>query len=114
MAAAPPSPFARTPDPPYVAVIFTSLRTEGDQGYAQMSDEMVALAEKQPGYLGMESARGEDGLGITISYWKDQTSAVAWKAVADHRTAQRLGREKWYSAYKTRVCTVERDYGFNA
>lgn len=114
MAADPASPFARTPHPPYVAVIFTSVRTEGDQGYDKMSGEMVALAQQQPGHLGVESVRGADGLGITISYWKDQASAVAWKAVADHRTAQRLGREKWYSAYKTRVCIVERDYEFNA
>ena len=113
MATDPALPFAGTPRPPYVAIIFTSQRTEGDQGYEKMSEEMVALARQQPGYLGIESARGADGLGITVSYWKDQASALAWKAVADHRTAQRLGREKWYSAYKTRVCIVERDYGFN-
>ncbi len=106
------SPFASTPEPPYVAVIFTSLRTEGDQGYGKMSEQMVALAAQQPGYLGMESARAPNGLGITVSYWEDHASAIAWKAVAEHRTAQKLGREKWYAAYRTRVCVVERDYGF--
>ena len=103
---------ASTPKPPYVAVIFTSLRTPVDEGYAVTSDEMVAMAAKQPGYLGMESARGADGLGITVSYWDNMDSVRAWKAVAEHRTAQRLGREKWYQAYKTRICLVERDYGF--
>ena len=88
------------------------MRTEGDQGYGKMSEEMSALAAQQPGYLGVESARGADGLGITVSYWKDPASAIAWKAVAEHRTAQKLGREKWYAAYRTRVCVVERDYGF--
>lgn len=70
------------------------------------------MAQGQPGFLGVESSRGEDGLGITVSYWKDAESVRAWKTVAEHRTAQRLGREKWYSAYRTRVCMVEREYGF--
>lgn len=108
-----PSDIANTPKPPYVAVIFTSLRTPVDAGYAVTSVEMVAMAQGQPGYLGMESARGEDGLGITVSYWKDMESVRAWKDVAEHRTAQRLGREQWYRAYRTRVCVVEREYGFS-
>lgn len=103
---------ANTPKPPYVAVVFTSLRTSVDEGYAVTSEEMVAMAQGQPGFLGVESSRGEDGLGITVSYWKDAESVRAWKTVAEHRTAQRLGREKWYSAYRTRVCMVEREYGF--
>lgn len=100
---------AHTPAPPYYAVIFTSLRTEVDQGYAVMAERMVALAAEQPGFLGIESAR--DGLGITVSYWESEDAIRQWKAVAEHRVAQELGREKWYSAYKTRVCRVERDYG---
>jgi heme-degrading monooxygenase HmoA len=106
------STLARTPKPPYVAVIFTSLRTPVDEGYGVTADEMVELAAKQPGYLGLESARGEDGLGITVSYWESLDAVRAWKAVAEHRMAQKLGREKWYRAYKTRVCHVEREYGF--
>ncbi len=93
------------------AVVFTSLRTEGDDGYAQTADEMNALAARQPGYLGMESARGEDGLGITVSYWKDEEAIRRWKANADHLTAQKAGRERWYRAYRIRVCRVEREYG---
>src|SRR5690242_21080353 len=93
------------------AVVFTSLRTEGDHGYAQTAGEMEALAAKQPGYLGVESARGADGLGITVSYWRDLESIRAWKAHADHLAAQRAGRERWYRAYRVRVCRVEREYG---
>ncbi len=96
------------------AVIFTSLRTEGDQGYAQTSDEMVALAREQPGYLGMETARGPDGVGITVSYWRDLESIRHWKACSDHLAAQRAGRERWYRAYRVRVCRVEREYAFEA
>ncbi|MFN0034916.1 MAG: antibiotic biosynthesis monooxygenase family protein [Saprospiraceae bacterium] len=102
---------APTPPPPYYAVIFTSTRTGGDaEGYAEMAEHMAALAAQQPGYLGAESAR--DGLGITVSYWESLDAIRQWKANAEHLVAQRFGREKWYSAYKTRVCKVERDYGF--
>ena len=100
---------AATPEPPYVAVIFTSLRTEGDQGYAAMAASMERLAERQPGYLGIESAREETG--ITVSYWVDQAAARAWKDVAAHLVAQQRGREIWYRDYRVRVATVERDYG---
>ncbi len=100
---------AATPEPPYVAVIFTSLRTPGDNGYAAMSEAMDRLAAEQPGYLGIEAAR--EGVGITVSYWADEASARAWKQVAAHLGAQRLGRERWYEDYRVRVATVTRDYG---
>jgi heme-degrading monooxygenase HmoA len=104
---------ASTPVPPYYAVIFTSLRTESDaDNYATTADQMAALASVQPGYLGAESAR--EGLGITVSYWESLEAIRQWKAQADHLIAQQIGREKWYAAYKTRVCRVERDYGFGA
>lgn len=101
---------AQTPPPPYVAVIFTSLRTDGDHGYAEMGERMVELAQRCDGYLGMESAR--DGLGITVSYWRDQTAALAWKQDVEHLAAQRLGRERWYAAYRVRVADVVRDYEY--
>ncbi|MEJ8854488.1 antibiotic biosynthesis monooxygenase [Variovorax robiniae] len=102
---------ANTPKPPYYAVIFTSLRTDGDNGYGAMADRMDELAAQQPGYLGIESAREE--LGITVSYWRDLESIRAWKANAEHRIAQETGRSTWYSDYKTRICKVERDYGLD-
>lgn len=102
-------PIADTPKPPYYAVIFTSLRTETDEGYAQMAEQMEEAARLRPGFLGMESARS--GLGITVSYWADTEAIRQWKAETTHRLAQKYGREKWYSAYRVRVCRVEREYG---
>ena len=99
---------AETPRPPYYAVVFTSTQGEDLKGYAEMAARMEQLAAEQPGYLGFEAAR--DGLGIAISYWRDEESIRAWKDNVEHQLAQRLGREKWYSGYKTRVCRVERDY----
>ena len=105
--------FAETPPPPYTAVIFTSVRTNAAlEDYAATSAEMESLAARQPGYLGIESARGGDGFGITVSYWRTATDARAWKAVAAHAGAQRLGRERWYRAYRVRVAEVAREYGF--
>ena len=106
-------PFADTPEPPYVAVIFTSTRTEGDQGYAAMSASMESLAAEQPGFLGIESAKSED-VGITVSYWADDQAARAWKAVGAHLVAQRRGRDVWYQDYRVRVARVERDYGMES
>ncbi len=100
---------ADTPDPPYVAVIFTSLLGEDSCGYAEMSARMLELAAEQPGYLGVESAH--EGLGITVSYWTDEQSAHAWKRQSEHLGAQRLGRERWYSEYRVRIATVKREYG---
>ena len=101
---------AKTPKPPYYAVIFSSVHTDRTEGYAEMAERMVELASSQSGFLGVESARNE--LGITVSYWKDLDSIKAWKHNTDHIIAQKKGREKWYESYKTRIAKVERDYEF--
>ena len=101
----------RTPAPPYYAVIFTSQRTEGDRGYTDMAGRMMELAAGQPGYLGIETARGSDGLGITVSYWRDEASIMAWKRDTEHQQAQRSGLQTWYDDYQVRVARVERAYG---
>lgn len=102
---------AHTPAPPYYAVIFSSLRTAGDHGYAEAATRMQELAREQPGFLGVESAR-EDGLGITVSYWRSEADILAWKQQAEHRAVREKGRSTWYSAFHTRVCKVERAYTF--
>lgn len=101
---------AITPPPPYYAVIFTSLRTETDTDYSKTSERMVELASMQPGFLGVESVREE--LGITVSYWDSLDAIRNWKQQSEHLIAQENGRNQWYSQYKTRICKVERDYGF--
>jgi heme-degrading monooxygenase HmoA len=106
--------FARTPEPPYYVALFTSLRTEADDaGYQATAARMLELAAQQPGYLGVEHARGADGVGITASYWQDEESIRGWHAVAEHRLAQEQGRARWYQAFRLRVARIERDYGFD-
>ena len=102
--------FASTPEPPYYAVIFTSSRTSVDDGYGAMADRMVELASQQPGFLGVESTRGTEGPGITVSYWSSLEAIAAWKANAQHRVAQQSGNQKWYTHFETRIARVERAY----
>jgi len=98
-----------TPKPPYFAVIFTSTRTEGDDGYSDVANQMVELAQQQSGFLGIESAR--EKVGITVSYWADLDSIKRWKANVEHVEAQKKGRQSWYDTFKVRISKVERDYG---
>lgn len=102
---------AKTPPPPYYAVIFSSLRTKGNNGYSEMSEKMAELASKQDGFLGVESAR--ESLGITVSYWRDLDSIKRWRENTDHMIARQKGRSDWYQAFKTRIARVERDYEFD-
>ncbi len=100
-----------TPQPPYYAVIFVSIQTSDIEGYAEMSKKLSESAKKHEGFYGEESVR--DGMGISISYWKDLESIKKWKEDLDHRFAIKMGKEKWYKSYKVRIAKVERDYGFN-
>lgn len=101
---------AKTHKPPYYAVIFSSLRTENEEGYTETDDLMMKLVSQQEGFLGLESAQSE--LGITVSYWQDLESIKKWKMNTDHQMAQKRGRKDWYVYYKTRIARVERDYDF--
>ena len=101
---------ANTPKTPYYAVIFTSIRTSGDNDYATMSAKMVSLASKQVGFLGIESAR--DSIGITVSYWDSLEAIKNWKLNIEHSRAREKGRSDWYKKFKVRICKVERDYEF--
>ncbi len=101
---------ANTPKSPYYAVIFTSIRTNGDNGYGEMAEKMLNLAEQQTGFLGVESAR--ETIGITVSYWSSLESIKTWKSNIEHLEAQQKGRSLWYESFKVRITKVEREYGF--
>lgn len=102
--------FAASLQPPYYAVIFTSRRTDGENGYADASDAMALLAAQQPGFLGIESARAADGLGITVSYWNSEDAIAHWRRDAEHAAIRERGRSLWYEHYEVRVARVERAY----
>ena len=99
--------------PPYYAVIFSNQRTEEDaDAYGEAAGRMMALAPDQPGFLGVESVRGADGFGITVSYWVSEDAIEAWKAHAEHTEVRQQGRKSWYQSFALRVAVVERAYDF--
>lgn len=108
------SPTVFPPEPPYYAVIFTSQRSTVADGYGDMADLMVTLAAQQPGFLGIDSARGSDGLGMTVSYWRSLDDIAAWRNHSEHQLAQQLGRAQWYSRYTLQVALVVRAHGWQA
>ncbi|WP_329464038.1 antibiotic biosynthesis monooxygenase family protein [Streptomyces sp. NBC_01431] len=99
-------------EPPYYAVVFTSLRTEDDNGYGETAVEMRELVKEIPGFLGYESARNPGGLGITVGYFRDEEAIAAWRGRVEHQQAQKRGRADWYKGYSVHVAKVERSYGF--
>jgi heme-degrading monooxygenase HmoA len=106
---------AKTPQPPYYAVIFASVRTaHDDEGYGKAAERMAQLASKQPGYLGVDSVRDANGVGITVSYWSSEESIAAWRRNAEHTITREQGRKSWYREYELRVAKVERAYGFKS
>ncbi|MFB9324603.1 antibiotic biosynthesis monooxygenase family protein [Paenibacillus aurantiacus] len=96
----------------YYAVIFSSQRTDGDNGYGAMAEQMEQLASKQPGFIGVESVRDASGAGITISYWESLEAIHIWKQHQSHQVAQEKGKQAWYHNYKVKICKVEREYSF--
>ena len=101
---------AKTPKPPYYAVIFSTERTNVEEGYIEMAEKMENLAKQQEGYLGIESARSN--VGITVSYWSSLDAILKWKNNTEHTVARKLGKELWYKKYQLRISKVEHAYGF--
>ena len=101
---------ARTPPPPYYAVIFTTQRSEAQEGYIETATRMLELAQEQPGFLGIESAH--EHIGLTVSYWQDLESIRLWKQHSEHRAAREKGRSMWYQEYTLRIAKVEKEYSF--
>lgn len=97
---------------PYFAVIFTSQKAEIADAYSEVALRMIELAKQQSGFIDVESSRDVNGLGITVSYWESLESISNWKKNSEHLTAQKLGREKWYTSYKVCICKIEREYSF--
>jgi heme-degrading monooxygenase HmoA len=109
------SELAQHLSPPYYAVVFSSQRMAADpEGYEAAAERMVELAQAQPGFLGVESVRGPDGFGITVSYWQSEDSIRRWREHAEHQVAQAQGRSRWYARFNLRICKVERAYAYEA
>lgn len=96
----------------YYAVIFTSNLSNDTTDYNTVAGKIEELAKQQPGFLSVESARGNSGLGITISYWESLDAIENWKKNALHKEAKKRGREQWYENFHLRICLVEKEFKF--
>jgi heme-degrading monooxygenase HmoA len=110
-----PPRFARTPEPPYYAVIFSAQHTAHNAGgddavYNAAAARMGELVGRQPGFLGVEYATEADGFEITVAYFDSEENIRNWKMNAEHLAVQREGRKAWYEHYEIRVAKVERAY----
>lgn len=105
--------FARTPRPPYYAVIFTSRRTSGDPGYHMAAARMADLAAQRRGDPGVEPVRDAPGVGMTVPYrgGADALALAHRRRGIEHAAARERGRNGWYGHYELRVAKAERAYG---
>ena len=99
-------------EPPYYAVVFTTVRTDDQTGYRETNARMEELVREVPGYLGMDHAQNPGGLGITVAYFRDEDALTRWRTDLEHRAAQQRGRDSWYQSYTLHVAKVERSHTF--
>ena len=99
----------------YFAAIFTTQRSQsGDDVYEIMTSRMLTLAQQQQGFLGLESVRSDDGIGITVSYWSNREAIKNWGRHAEHVSVQAMGRQEFYHWYRLRIAEVFTDRVFTS
>jgi heme-degrading monooxygenase HmoA len=97
-----------------IAVIFEVwIAPERQQDYLAIAARLKPELEKMDGFIAIErfqSLSDQEKL-LSLSLWRDEESVRAWRNHAEHRQAQRAGRESIFSDYRLRVVSVLRDYG---
>jgi heme-degrading monooxygenase HmoA len=89
----------------FYAVIFSSEKSDNLEGYAEMDEKTMALAQQQPGFLGYESTNNGNK-GIFISYWETMEAIENWRKNSTHLMAKGNATQ-WYKRYLSQVCKVE-------
>lgn len=95
-----------------VVLFRNRLRPEAQDAYAELAPEIAALAQQQPGFLAMKTFTAADGERVTIAEFESDDAVAAWRAHAEHRVAQKRGRDEFYSEYRLQVCEVVRERTF--
>ncbi|MCD9880132.1 antibiotic biosynthesis monooxygenase family protein [Streptomyces guryensis] len=99
-------------EPPYYAVVFTSVHVEEDGGYGETAERLSELVKEIPGFLGEDYAGTPGGLSVTVAYFRDLAGIEAWRNHTEHRVAKAYGREHWYERYSLHIAKVEHSHGF--
>ncbi|MDX2168218.1 MAG: antibiotic biosynthesis monooxygenase [Deltaproteobacteria bacterium] len=100
---------ARTPEPPYYAVIAPAELNPDLEGYAQTALRLMQVAREVDGFLGIESCIAGN-FSLAVSYWRSLEAIAEWRRHAEHRLAKDNGMQRWFAAYCTRIARVERVY----
>jgi hypothetical protein len=79
------------------------------QGYQETDARMAELAARCPDSL-VQPYTSADGEHVAIIEFESHETVAAWREHPEHREAQRLGRERWFSEYRITVCDAVRDY----
>jgi heme-degrading monooxygenase HmoA len=82
--------------------------------YVALVDRMAAIAATMPGYISHKGFFADDGERVTIVEFEHEEGLRAWRMNPEHRAAQKLAREKYYTEYHVQVCTLERESKFKA
>ena len=99
-----------------IAVIFEVQARAGQRdSYLNMAAELRPALADIDGFISIErfESLSEPGAMLSLSFWRDETAVRQWREHAEHRAAQRAGRESLFEDYRLRIATVVRDYGMN-
>ena len=96
-----------------IAVIFeANSHLDKQARYLEIASELRPLLERIDGFIAIERFQSmlEPGKILSLSWWRDEESVLAWKKNVFHQEAQAEGRESIFSYYRIRVAHVFRDY----
>jgi len=97
-----------------VTVFRSRLRPGTREEYVALVDRMAEIAATMPGYISHKGFFADDGERVTIVEFEHEEGMRAWRTNAEHRAAQKLAREKYYTEYHVQVCTLARESRFKA
>jgi heme-degrading monooxygenase HmoA len=100
-------------------MVLTVFRTTMKPGFdadeaERLGARMYEIATAMPGFVSYREFSGADGESVALVEFETADALAAWRNHPEHVEAQRIGRERLFSAYRVQVCIVERDYAFDA
>lgn len=96
-----------------IAVIFQVTPKDGKSDeYFDIAGELRPELEKIDGFLSIErfESRTTPGKYLSLSFWRDEEAASAWRNQENHVLAQNRGKTEIFADYRISVAEVVRDY----
>lgn len=87
-----------------VLVVFRSrLRPEAAEEFGRLAEEMMEIARAMPGFVSYKVFAADDGERCSVIEFETAEHLRAWREHPRHRSAQELGRERFYEEYTLQV-----------